>query len=450
MFGIKRRRTLIRVLSYTISAFCLAIIVGISGYVMAYKYRMNIEYTYQRALTELSEHVNNIDIALQKAQYASTGAQLSDLGSEIWVNAGAAQTDIAQMPLSTVNLTNTNKFISQAGDYANSLSNQLDENSTITDSQRTTLVDLHGYADKLSTQLSDLTSDLQSGRITLLKAEKLAKDHNPNKATPASLEGGFLNIENTFANLPSLIYDGPFSDNVLKKSPQFLSGKSAVSKEDARQRAAQFLDMDKKDVKDAGETGGNLPSWNFTAKTTTIFISKSGGYPIRSLDSRAPSYAKLDANAAAQKALTFLNSKGFQSIAQTYYLTNNNVCTINFAYVQNGVILYPDLLKVSIALDTGSVISYDSTGYLMNHHDRTLPAAKISRKQAEAKVNKQLAIQKVSMALIPTANGQETYCYEFRTTTKDKQTIIDYFDAQTGAEKTMLILKSTPGGMLAM
>lgn len=50
MFGIKRRRTLIRVLSYTISAFCLAIIVGISGYVMAYKYRMNIEYTYQRAL----------------------------------------------------------------------------------------------------------------------------------------------------------------------------------------------------------------------------------------------------------------------------------------------------------------------------------------------------------------------------------------------------------------
>lgn len=450
MFGIKRRRTLIRVLSYAISAFCLAVIAGVSGYVMAYKYRMTIEYGYQRALTELSEHVDNIDIALQKAQYASTSAQLSGLSGEIWANAGSAQTDVAQMPLSTVNLSNTTKFLSQAGDYANSLTRQLNSDEPITEEQRSTISTLHGYAQKLSTQLSDLNSDLQTGRITLFKSERVANRNNINQATPASLQGGFVNIENTFASLPSLIYDGPFSDNVLKKEPLFTQGKPSVGKENAREIAAKFLDKATSNIKDAGETGGNLPTWNFTSGDTNIFISKAGGYAVRMLANRAPAEAKLDTNAASQKAQAFLQSRNIGSLTETYYLTNNNICTINFAYQQNGVTVYPDLVKVGVALDTGNIVSFDSTGYLMNHHTRDLPAVKLTQVQAQAKLNPDLTVQKTSLAIIPTSGGGEAYCYEFRTISKDKQQVIDYFNTQTGAEQQVLILKSTPGGMLAM
>ncbi|ADU26852.1 germination protein YpeB [Ethanoligenens harbinense] len=450
MFGIKRRRTLIRVLSYTVSAFCLAVIAGISGYVMAYKYRMSIEYGYQRALTELSEHVDNIDIALQKAQYASTSAQLSGLSAEIWANAGAAQTDIAQMPLSTVNLSNTNKFLSQSGDYANSLTKQLNTDQAITDEQRNTIASLHGYADKLSTQLSDLNSDLQTGRITLFKAENVTKRNNPNQATPTSLQGGFLNIENTFANLPSLIYDGPFSDNVLKKDPVFTQGKAAVNRDEARSIAARFLSQNASALHEAGETGGNLPTWNFNVGNTSIFISKAGGYTVRMLANRAPAQAKLDTNAALQKAQAFLQARGITSVAETYYLTNNNICTINFAYQQNGVVVYPDLIKVGVALDDGGIVSFDSTGYLMNHHTRNLPAVKFTRAQIQAKLNPALTVQKVALAIIPTGGANEAYCYEFRTISRDNQQVIDYFNTQTGSEQQVLILKPTPGGMLAM
>lgn len=450
MFGIKRRRTLIRVLSYTVSAFCLAVIVGISGFVMAYKYRMGIEYGYQRALTELTEHVGNIDIALQKAQYASTSAQLTGLSGEIWANAGSAQTDIAQMPLSTVKLSNTTKFLSQAGDYANSLTRQLNTDQPITAEQRNTITTLHSYAQKLSTQLSDMSSDLQAGRISLFKAEKVASRNKPNQATPTSLQGGFINIENTFASLPSMIYDGPFSDNVLKKEPVFTQGKPAVSKEDAHKIAAKFLDKDVSSLKDAGETDGTLPSWNFNTGDTSIFISKAGGYVVRMLANRAPTQPKLDTAAASQKAEAFLQSRGISSVVETYYLTNNNICTINFAYQQNGVVVYPDLVKVGIALDTGEIVSFDSTGYLMNHHTRDLPAVKFTKAQIQAKVNASLTVQKVTMAIIPTSGSSEAYCYEFRTVSKDNQQVIDYFNTQTGAEQQVLILKATPGGMLAM
>lgn len=450
MFGIKRRRTLIRVLSYTVSALCLAIIAGISGYVMAYKYRMGIEYSYQRALAELSEHVGNIDIALQKAQYASTSAQLTGLSGEIWANAGSAQTDIAQMPLSTVNLSGTTKFLSQAGDYANSLTRQLNTDQPITDEQRSTIVTLHGYAQKLSTQLSDINSDLQSGRITLFKAESVVNRNNPNKATPTSLQGGFINIENTFASLPSLIYDGPFSDNVLKKAPVYTQGKPAVSKADAQKIASKFLGKDVSGLKDAGETSGTLPTWNFNTGDTSIFVSKAGGYVVRMLANRAPAVPKLDTPTALQKAQAFLQSRDISSVVETYYLTNNNICTINFAYQQNGVIIYPDLIKVGVALDTGDILSFDSTGYLMNHSTRNLPSVKLTRAQAQAKLNPSLTVQKIAMAVIPTSGGNEAYCYEFRTVSKDNQQVIDYFDTQTGTEQQVLILKPTPGGMLAM
>lgn len=450
MFGIKRRRTLIRVLSYTISAFCLAVITAVVGYITAYKYRMSIEYSYQRALAELSEHVDNIDIALQKAQYAGTGAQLAGLSSEIWSNASAAQTDIAQMPLATINLSNTNKFLSQAGDYANTLAKQINQSETVTQDQRDTVASLQTYAGKLSTQLSDLNSDLQSGRITLFKSERVAQSSGVQKAVPTALENGFVNIENTFANLPSLIYDGPFSDNVLKQDPLYTQGKPAVGKEDARKAAAGFLGKNTSEVKDAGESGGGLATWNFSCGDTSIYVSKAGGIVVRMLSNRAPTSSKLDTNGAAAKAEAFLQGHSIGSMTETYYLTNNNVCTINYAYTQNGVVIYPDLIKIGVALDTGDVVSFDSTGYLMNHHTRDLPDVKVTRAQAQAKLNPALTVQKASLVVIPTSGAGEAYCYEFRTTTQDNKQIIDYFNTQNGVEQQLLILKETPGGMLAM
>ena len=38
---------------------------------------------------------------------------------------------------------------------------------------------------------------------------------------------------------------------------------------------------------------------------------------------------------------------------ESYYVINNNICTINYAYVQDGAVCYSDLVKVGVALDSG-------------------------------------------------------------------------------------------------
>ena len=48
------------------------------------------------------------------------------------------------------------------------------------------------------------------------------------------------------------------------------------------------------------------------------------------------------------------------------------MCVCLFFYEQDNVICYPDLVKVGIALDDGSVVRVEAAGYRMNHVVRDL------------------------------------------------------------------------------
>lgn len=452
MFRIKSRRARIRLFSFILAAFVVSAGLAITGFTMAYKLRMNIEYSYERSLSELSSHMNNINLALEKAQYASTTSQLVGLASQIRTESTAAKIALSQISVSDVNFASTSKFISQTGDYANSLSHQFAENKKLSNDQLNSLNSMYTNSKKLSLQVNDLVSDVQNGRLTLFKSEK-AVDSLDKKQTQqvSTVESGFQNIEDNMSGLPSLIYDGPFSDNVLKKQPDLTRGKPAVSREAARGAAASFLSVDAKQLSDDGETAGNLPTYNFKTGTKNIYVSKHGGYIVRMLDSRAPAASKLSTQDAVNKVNAFLKSQNLNNMAQTYYLKNNNICVINFAFMQDNVTCYTDLMKVGIALDNGEVISFDATGYIMNHKTRSLPAVVLKQSSAKALLNPKLTVKKVSLALIPKNGTDETLCYEFKCTAdKGARNIIDYFNVTNGVEEQILILKQTPGGTLAM
>ena len=136
---------------------------------------------------------------------------------------------------------------------------------------------------------------------------------------------------------------------------------------------------------------------------------------------------------------------------ESYYVINNNICTINYAYVQDGAVCYPDLIKVSVALDNGSVVLFDACGYLMNHTARTLPPAQLSAEQAAEKLSPALTPRgDAKTAVIPTSGGNEACCYEFKCTGTDGETVLVYIDTQTGLERQVLILLQSDGGVLTI
>ena len=89
--------------------------------------------------------------------------------------------------------------------------------------------------------------------------------------------------------------------------------------------------------------------------------------------------------------------------------------TVNLAYTQDNVVIYPDLIKVKVALDNGEVLGMEATNYYNSHKDkREIAKAKISKEDALKSVNPKLEISSVDMAIIPTEWGTENYCYEIK------------------------------------
>ena len=104
--------------------------------------------------------------------------------------------------------------------------------------------------------------------------------------------------------------------------------------------------------------------------------------------------------------------------------------------MQEGVILYPDQVKVQCRLDTGAVVGLDAHHYWMNHVPREKLTPTLTVEEARKKVSPRLTITGETLCLIP-QNGKERLCYEFAGTWEDG-TYRLYLDANTGEQAEIL------------
>ena len=149
-----------------------------------------------------------------------------------------------------------------------------------------------------------------------------------------------------------------------------------------------------------------------------------------------------------KRAKKFLEKMGYESMDETYYSIYDGVCTINFAYKKDGIIHYSDLIKVSVALDSGEVLGVDARGYLTNHTKRDIYKENFTLEEAKKIISDDLEILSENSAVIPLKTGKEAYCYEFRCKDSKGQQVLIYIDKATGEECDILLLLYADGGML--
>jgi germination protein YpeB len=127
---------------------------------------------------------------------------------------------------------------------------------------------------------------------------------------------------------------------------------------------------------------------------------------------------------------------------------SNNVYTINYAYEQNGVIVYSDLIKVRVCAETNMVIGVEATSYWTNHTVRAVQNANLTTAQAKAKVWDEIEIESSRMAIVPIGQSTEKLCYEF-SGELNGSTYYVYIDAVTGRQVEMFkVIESTEGQLL--
>ena len=178
-------------------------------------------------------------------------------------------------------------------------------------------------------------------------------------------------------------------------------------------------------------------------------MSKKGGWIVEVIKDKEVGEEKISDDEAIQKGKEYLEKLGYDSMKETYFLKESNIVTINYAYEENEILIYPDLIKVKVALDDGEILGMEALGYLNSHTDRNFSQNIISSDEAKQKLNDKIEIEKERLVVIPLENKTERYCYEFKGKIEEKQFLI-YINAETGAEEEILILLETPGGTLTI
>ena len=228
-----------------------------------------------------------------------------------------------------------------------------------------------------------------------------------------------------------------------------------VTREEARAIAQGFLGEDT-GLHDLSDEQSTMPSYRFGDEDICIAVTKQGGYVSYLIDSREVGEGTIAIEDAVRTAADFLVERGIENMKESYYETKNGVVIINFAAMQGDVILYPDLVKVGVALDDGGIVSFDARGYLVSHQERELPIELISEEEAAEKVKDTLTIEEVRLAMIPTAGKYERLCYEFHCSAEgaqaggEVQDVLVYINAETGYEEQVLLLIYSEDGVLTV
>ena len=163
-----------------------------------------------------------------------------------------------------------------------------------------------------------------------------------------------------------------------------------------------------------------------------------------------PSGRTIDLALAKQSARDMLDALGYANMESSYHEISGNVCIFHFSAFQNGVVCYTDLVKVGVALDSGRVVQLDARGYLMNHHNRSLPTLGLTQQQAAQQLSPLLQAESCRLALIPSAGQQERLCYEFLCRGRQDRLVLVYLNAATGVQEDLLLLQIGENGTLTV
>lgn len=409
-------------------------------------YGTSLENIYQKNLYDLTESVNNLEIKLSKVLASNSSSIRKKLLVEVSNNADLAQSSISSLPISQGAINDTIRFVNQVGGYTKTLAEGLSEGKTMSQQDLDTLSAIRDNIVEMKAEINKFTKKTQQ-QYSILN-ESLNFNENSNSFTSQ-----IGKMQKQGVDYPTMIYDGPFSDSQLAANIKGLPSET-VSKDEAYQEVSKtFKNVANLDY--CGEMNSKFSTYNFELTTTSdqmlfVQVVKNGGHVLTvSGNCEAKGAKSIDMATAKKIALEFARENGIEDAEVVWSDTLKNAAYLNIAPKENGIILYPDLVKVKVDMTNGTVIGYDATGYFTNHTERALGDASVTSSQANAKVPNGYEIKQTRLVLAPLDYSREVLCMEVECE-KGGATYYFYYNAKSGEEENILKVIQTSDGSKLM
>lgn len=444
----KKNKT-IKILAFSTSILALSSIGLGVAYALEMRqsenYKLSLENVYEKNFYNLLDSVNTAENDLSKVLASSGSTYQSKLLNSVAKASNEAQISVAALPLTQGDISDMVKMVNQVYGYTSTLSDKIAKGQSLNESEIETLEDVYQNILLLKNQLNEFSRKMQSG-YSILDQSVFNEDGTTNFTQI------FTQMNDLDVKYPTMIYDGPFSDSVVNSKIKGLSG-GVVSKEEGEKTIKKHF-KNLTELKYQETTKGRFETYNYRAlnsdqESLYIQVTKTGGKILTVSGCGKNGAGKIDSAQAEKIALDFAKGNGIENAKVVWSDKLYEDLYLNIAPLQEGIILYPDLVKVKIDLTTGTIVGYDATSYFTNHTSRTLNQGSLTKEQAEAKVPSTFSIVQTRKTLSPLDYNREVVCFEVEAK-KDDNTYYFYFNVENGETENILKVVKTDNGNLLM
>jgi spore germination protein len=413
------------------------------------KLQNRAESQYQKAFHELTWHLDNISGQLAQILVSSSREQAVLSLATLWRQAFAAQANIGSLPLALVPLSQTENFLNNTSTVANVLlSRTAQAEEGLPEDSIKTVEALYERSQTLAADLNKLGAKILNHELSWTQVETAAYAANRNLEDNTIVDG-FKLVEKRLEEYPEINLAEDFAP--VEPQTKKLSGKEEISVQEAEKKALfwWYPQPGKHQAKLTYEGVGDIPTYGIEIAPLKeegpvyIDVSKLDGAIVWAMKARPVEISKLKLTEGEREAQKFLEEHDFLNFVAVKSQKEDNTGVYTFVPRQGEVLLYPDQVKLQVALDNGEVTGFEGTPYYMFHRTRDLPVTKLTRDNLRPIISPRLKVELIRPALIVNTWGQEVLTWEVRGSFAHEEFAV-FYNAQTGSEEAIIRITPPP------
>ncbi|MBQ7435212.1 MAG: germination protein YpeB [Oscillospiraceae bacterium] len=335
--------------------YTLASIIALTGYAFAAhrqleRLRLTAGFESARAFEAAVSAAEGLSETLTKISFVTDEALGKSLCAQAYADALSAETALSILPFDTQEMEHLQGFLGRAGDYAESLC-ALQEMELPAEHRE----HLRAYgvaAADFAGQLREMQAKLHEGSILMDTREQRLL--NVEDIGTQKLSALLLGADASFAAPEEFAYEGRYS-------PAQADEGGTLTDAEAMALAAKAANVEPRELREEYDYEGPDGRRCYSAGGLLIGVSRRG---LEFLGrSRLVSGAVLTPEQAQEKAEAFFARMGYEDLALYSVGGSDTVAAFVYAPTQDGVMRPDDGIRISIALDDGSVYALDATKY---------------------------------------------------------------------------------------
>lgn len=393
-------------------------------------YKIGQENGYKQSLYLACDSMKNLDANLGKVAVSNDTAHQTEMLAKVIVHSNQVNQCLSNLPFEASDkISSCQKFVNQTQDYATYLLGKLAQGEQLTADERVALCNLDYVAGNLYDFLQAY-SESDSGMF-------ITNGNGQNNV--GSLSDSLSEVDNNAFAYEKLIYDGPFSDSVEHKT--YKPSTNLNRKQ---------LDVIANELFNGAEYSGEINHegmlYVYDVENGKAYITQDGKvaqYEAYAEAASTDGEQGVKCDKCIEAAEEFCRKLGYDVKGVWVSKTQDTVTYVNCATVIDGVIIYPDLIKVAVNAQ-GEVVGFEARAYLLNHTDWDVTFGNTTEADARKVLDGTLKVNNVAKALVE-KNNKHYLCYELQCMQGDRQYYV-YVDSNTGKEVELFkVISGTEG-----